>query len=130
MQALRTFTRRTSRPAFGLLVLRDEVSFGDHLDRLRLAAVPTWSASTGFELLWLLEHMGARPSVALVDLRPVTHDRAARITDLASLAAATRLPTMLVGADEDEARLFTEVVAVLPADADVDGIVDCVTQHL
>jgi hypothetical protein len=129
MQALPTTSRR-ARTAFGVLVLRDEIAGAEHIDRLRLAAVPTWTASTGFELLWLLEHMAARPSVALVDLRRLDHDRAARVADLASLAAASKLPTILVGAHEHETRQFHEVVLSMHADARTEDIVEATHQHL
>lgn len=129
MQALPTSSKR-ARTAFGVLVLRDEIGAVEHIDRLRLAAVPTWTASTGFELLWLLEHMAARPSVALVDLRRLDHDRAVRIADLASLAAASKLPTILLGAEHDEARQFQDVILSMPADARTEDIVEATHQHL
>lgn len=126
MRAATSRPRREIKTRFGVLIVRDQLEPAEHIDRLRLSAVPTWSASTGFELLWLLEHMGARPSLVLLDLRPVTDHRAARVADLASLAAAAKLPTILVGADGAEAKRFPDVVAALPADVTSERIVDMV----
>jgi hypothetical protein len=113
-----------------VLIVRDQVAGAEHIDRLRLSAVPVWSASTGFELLWLLEHMAARPSVALVDLRPLTHDRPDRVADLASLAAASRLPTVVIGADAGELESFRNVIAAVPVDAATDQVIAAIHAHL
>lgn len=130
MQALTSSMKPLDPHAYGVLVLRDELEDAAHVDRLRLETVPTWTASTGFELLWLFEHMSARPSVALVDLRPLTHDRAARVADLASLVAASRLPVILIGGEPQDEPHFPRIAARLPADAPTDDIVASVHANL
>lgn len=126
MRAATSRFQHDVRPGFGVLLLRDQLAPAEHVDRLRLSAMPTWTATTELELLWLLEHGGARPSLVLVDLRPVPHPREARVADLASLASAAELPTILIGAAAHEVAQFTHVVAALGAGVSAEFVDDVV----
>lgn len=91
---------------------------------LRKRGHATWVITAESELRWLLEQALVRATCAVIELSPTRADRAERLAVMASLAAAARVPCLLVGATAEEARLFTNVTASLPSPAAVDKIVD------
>jgi hypothetical protein len=109
---------------FGVLLLGDFTAHSARqADRLRAAAIPAWTASTDFEVHWLLQRASVRAAVTLVDLRHIDATRAEEVDRFASLAREAVLPTVLVGASDHEARAFPEAIVALPATATDDDVV-------
>lgn len=92
-------------------------------ERLRSAGIPAWTASSDFEVHWLVQRAAVSASIALVDLRHAARDRTDEIEILASLAMEAMLPVLLVGATEAEVTVFRGVVQTLPLSATDDEVV-------
>ncbi|HUQ07686.1 MAG TPA: hypothetical protein VM261_34565 [Kofleriaceae bacterium] len=112
---------------FGVLLLGElNAQSAQQADRLRSAAIPAWTASTDFEVHWLLQRASVSASITLVDLRRVDAYREEEIERFVLLASEAMLPVVLVGASDDEARSFGEVIAKLSAGATDDDVADVI----
>lgn len=112
---------------FGVLLLGDfNAQSARQADRLRSADIPAWTASTDFELHWLLQRASVRASITLVDLRHIEVYRDDEVQRFAALALQAMLPSVLVGASETEARSFHDVIAQLPRAATDDEVADVI----
>jgi hypothetical protein len=103
---------------FGVLILGPFSALSARQAELfRSAGISTWTATSDFEVHWLVQRAAVSASIALVDLRPLTVDRDGEINRLASLAMETMLPVLLVGASDEETVAFRGVVERLGASA-------------
>ncbi len=91
-------------------------------ESLRTAAIAAWTASSDFEVHWLMQRAAVSASVALVDLRCAAANRDDEIQRFASLASQAMLPIILVGATEQEAPGFRDVVVRLERHATDDDV--------
>ena len=62
---------------------------------------------------WLLQRLSVSASVALVDLRTIDVSRHAELERLAAMALDAMLPTVLVGASDEEGQRATITLAEL-----------------
>ena len=109
--------------AIEILLIGDVATATRRLNELRLRGFPTWLATTEAELTWLVEKATARPSHAVVDLAPESSERAWVIGSRAAVATLAHLPTVLIGAQADEARHFEKVIASFPTEPTPEEII-------
>lgn len=111
----------------GVLLLGDFTArSARQAERLRDAAIPSWTASTDFEVHWLLQRASVSVSIALVDLRHLDVYRNDEVERFAALAREAMLPVILVGASDEEARAFLHVIAALPTTATDDEVAEAI----
>jgi alpha-beta hydrolase superfamily lysophospholipase len=109
--------------AIELLLIGDMAVAIPRLNELRLRGYATWLATTEAELTWLLEKATARPSHAIVDLSTDSPERAWVLGSRAAVAALAQLPTILVGAQDDEVHHFQRVIAFYPTAPTTDELI-------
>jgi hypothetical protein len=108
--------------AIEILLIGDVAAATRRLNELRLRGFATWLATTEAELTWLIEKATARPSHAIVDLSAESSERAWVLRSRAAVAALAHLPTILIGAQPDERRHFSNVVATFPTSPDIEEL--------
>lgn len=107
-----------------VLVIGEPNAAQERATELRMMGYPTWTATNEADLRWLLDQAWIRPAMAVVDLRRApANDRGKTVAMLSSLATSARLPALLIGADDAEARMFPDVVASLPSNVDVHTLI-------
>ncbi|MBZ0238452.1 MAG: hypothetical protein K8M05_39430 [Deltaproteobacteria bacterium] len=108
--------------AIEVLIIGDVATATKRLNELRLRGFPAWLATTESELTWLLDKAAAKPSHAVVDLSTGSEERAWVLSSRVAVATLAQLPTVLVGAQADEARHFSRVIATFAAAPDTDEL--------
>ena len=126
-------TRPIERRPTSILVLGEAQAAQARATDLRLHGYGAWVATTEPELRWLSDQAWIRPSLAVVEVPAGPDNRGVRVRHLATLAMRSGLPTVVIGARDDELDLFPQVLASYPHQVDsvtvveaLGGVIDAV----
>lgn len=124
-------TSPIASPAIVVLVLGDARAAQARADGLRLRGFASFVAQNDAELTWLMSIAKVRPNHAVVDLdlpMASARERVEHLLAMARMVAVARIPVVLVGADDADARFFHHVLAQFPDDPGDTAILSVLTE--
>lgn len=112
-----------AHPNRAVFVIGEAVAAQRRAHQLRMRGHATWVVSVESDLRWLLDQACVRATCAVVEISP-GREGSKRVEEIASLAKTAGVPCLLVGASDQDRRLFSNVTALLPPEAAVESIVE------